>query len=86
MVVKQGLVTLELPLVAAWTDIDFSDTKPETEEVNTILPAPEALNRGYESWHMWKEDSKFVDMRIETSSAVKSTIGFLIFVPTLFIY
>lgn len=77
---------LVLPLDAPWTDMFFNDTKPETEEVNTTCPAPEAFRRGYASWHMWKEDPKFVPMSIENSSDVNSMIGFRMFVPTLFIY
>lgn len=75
-----------LPFVAPWTDMFFNDTKAETDEVNTTLPAPDALRRGYASWHRWKTDSKFVANRVETSSAVKSDTGFRIFVPTLLIY
>ena len=73
-------------MVAPWTDIDFSDTKPETDETNTMLPDPDVLSRGYASWLVWKTDSKFVAIKVEKSSSVKSTTGFLIFVPTLFIW
>lgn len=59
-------------------------TKPATEDMNTILPAPDAFKRGCESWHRWYVDSKFVDIRIEYSSAVNSVVGFLMFIPTLF--
>lgn len=76
----------KLPLVAPCTDIDLSETKPETEEVNTILPAFEALRRGYASWLTWKTDSKFVAIRVEKSSEVISATGLRMFVPTLFTY
>ena len=66
--------------------MDFKDTKPETEDVNTTLPDPDAFRRGYASWHQWKTDSKFVVTRAENSTAVISTIGFRILVPTLFTY
>ncbi|CAN1846672.1 hypothetical protein LINPERHAP1_LOCUS38294 [Linum perenne] len=47
--------------------MDFNDWKPVTEEVKTTLPCPEALRSGYESWLKWKADSKFADIRVETS-------------------
>lgn len=75
-----------LPFVAPWTDIDFSETKPETEDIKTTLPTPDALRSGYASWHIWKVDPKLVSMSLENSAAVKSIIGFRMFVPTLFIY
>lgn len=76
----------ELPFVAPWTDIDFRETKPETDEINTTLPTPDAFRSGYASWHMWKVDPKLVSIRRENSAVVKSIIGFRIFVPTLFTY
>lgn len=72
--------------MAPWTDIDLSETKLETDEVNTTHPAPDAFRRGYASWLVWKTDSKFVAISFEKSSDVISTIGLRMFVPTLFIY
>ena len=76
----------KLPLVAPWTDIEFSETKPDTEEVNTMLPTPNALRGGQASWEIWKADSKLVDMRVENPTTVKSTTEFRMFLPTIFIY
>jgi len=87
--VKQAAIqhrACKLPFVAPWTDIDFSETKPETEETNTTLPIPDAFKCGYASWHMWKTDPKLVSIRVENSVLVKSVTGFRMFVPTLFIY
>ena len=61
-------------------------TTPATEEMNTILPIPDAFRRGCASWHRWYIDSKLVVMSVEKSSEVNSMVGFLMFVPTLFIY
>lgn len=57
--------------------------RPATEELNTMLPAPDAFRRGCASWHRWYADSKLVVMSFENSSAEYSIVGFLIFVPTL---
>lgn len=76
----------ELPLVAPWSVMDFSETKAETDEVKTMLPAFNAFKNGCASWLMWKTDSKFVDISMENSSTVNCTIGFRMFVPTLFTY
>lgn len=76
----------KLPFVAPWTDIDFRETKPETDEINTTLPTPDAFKSGYASWHIWKVDPKLVSTRVENSAVVKSVTGFLMFVPTLFTY
>lgn len=35
-----------LPLVEDWTDIFLRETKPETEEMNTTLPALDSLSNG----------------------------------------
>lgn len=75
-----------LPLVAPWSVMDLSETKPDTDEVNTTLPVFDAFRNGCASWQMWKTDSKFVDIWVENSWAVNSTIGFRMFVPTLFTY
>jgi hypothetical protein len=45
-------------------------TTPETEEMNTMLPIPDAFRRGYASWQRWNVDSKLVVMRVEKSSGV----------------
>lgn len=66
--------------------MDLSETKADTDEVNTTLPVFDALSNGYASWQMWKTDSKFVDIIVVNSLDVNSTIGFLMFVPTLFTY
>lgn len=60
-------------------------TTPATEEMKTMLPIPDALRRGCASWQRWNVDSKLVVMRVEYSSGVNSMVGFLMFVPTLFI-
>ena len=55
-----------------------------TEEMNTMLPFPDALRREYASWHRWYTESKLVVITFEYSSTVYSVVGFLTFVPTLF--
>lgn len=60
--------------------------KPATDEMNTMLPFPDAFRSGCASWQKWYEDSKFVDISFENSSAEYSTVGLLMFVPTLLTY
>jgi hypothetical protein len=56
---------------------------PATDDMNTILPLPDAFKYGWASWHVWYTDSKLVAMIKANSSDVYSTVGFRIFVPTL---
>lgn len=60
-------------------------TRPATEEINKMLPTPEAFKRGCASWQRWYAESKLVAMSMEYSTLVYSVVGFLMFVPTLFI-
>ena len=67
-----------------YTDPTFrTDTTPQTEDSNTMLPANEAFRRGCESWLKWEVDLKFVAMTDEKSSVVYSVVNFFMFVPTL---
>jgi len=59
-------------------------TTPETDDIKMMLPDPDALSRGCASWQRWYEDSRFVAIINEYSSAEYSVVGFVKFVPTLF--
>ncbi|RDX66145.1 hypothetical protein CR513_55120, partial [Mucuna pruriens] len=50
---------------------------PATDEMNTMLPFPDALRRGYASWQRWNEESKLTVISSEYSSALYSMVGFL---------
>jgi hypothetical protein len=36
-----------------------------TEELNTMLPFPDSLRRGYVSWHRWYAESKLILINFE---------------------
>jgi hypothetical protein len=61
-------------------------TTPAIEDMSTMLPEPEAFNKGCASCEIWKAESRFVAIRNENSSAVYSVVGLSINVPTLFTY
>lgn len=73
----------QLPLLAAYKVPDPIAVTPATDDMNTILPLPDAFKCGWASWHVWYTDSKLVAMIKANSSDVYSTVGFRIFVPTL---
>lgn len=65
-----------LPLEAAYGVEKGRAIKPETEDMNTMLPLPEAFSNGYASWLKWSDASKFVLITLEISSSVTSTVDF----------
>lgn len=59
--------------------------KPETEDMNTMLPLPEAFSNGYASWLKWNDPSKFVLITLQISSSVTSAAVFNdVVLPALF--
>lgn len=59
-------------------------TTPAAEELNTMLPFPDAFRSGYASWLRWKEDSKFVPIIVDNSCCVMSEALFSSSMPALF--
>jgi hypothetical protein len=57
---------------------------PAIEEMETILPFPDAFKRGCASWLKWKHESKFKAIHERYSSAVISIAGLMPPPPTLF--
>ena len=69
---------------AAYIEDKGKATKLPIEELNTMLPFPDAFRRGNASWLRWKEDSKFVPIIVDNSWAVMSVALFRINIPALF--
>ena len=59
---------------------------PASEETLTMVPAPDALSRGWASWVRWNADSRLVLIINLYSSGVMATIGFTNPVPALLTY
>lgn len=75
-VIENFQVEWFVPLYGPYRGVRGAAVTPATKEINTIIPFPDAFNRGCASLDRWKTDSKFVLLRVDMSSAVVFSASF----------
>ncbi len=56
---------INIPLDPPYTTPGKNPTTPAIDEIETILPSPDAFKSGWASWHEWNTDSRLVDITEE---------------------
>ena len=77
MFLSSLLYSFQLPLVEEYTAAPSGKAaEPAMEEIKMTLPLPDSFRNGCASWERWKEESKFVAIKLEYSSEVYCVTGF----------